>query len=1054
MGVDVVTLALAKKYADQVVGGGVVGPQGPPGVNGKNGITFTPSVSPEGVLSWSNDGGLPNPPNMTIKGTDGTDGVDGVTPNITFEIGTVTDTVGDEESSVEVAKTGTDEDPIFTLNFKLKAGKNGENGQDGQNGGTFVPSVTIDGELSWTNDKNLPNPQPVNIKGADGAPGPKGDPFIYDDFTPEQLENLKGPAGPGIAQGGTVGQILVKNSNTDYDTKWTNAPDIDGVLKADGSIPMIGNLDLNGNRIVNVGEPVDTTDGVNKDYVDKEIEKKVTSVYKPVGSIEFAKLPTPTVDILGNVYNVTDTFTADDKFVAEERGKKYSAGTNVAVIEQEGKYYYDALTGIVDVSDFLSKIEGGTVNNDVTVTGHLVGDTIQANNGLSISKVTSLLDQPIPFENVAGDANVQIVIGDPTEDAHGATKAYVDKVAPPTTGATGQILSKSDNGMEWIDKPTEVVYLTGEINGGDTEAGPVNNLNMTNAQIYEAINSGKQVFAILKRKATGEVFNFTPATIDDTSALFLYTLVSNIPNKLVTTLSLLVEGDKGKVEIVSEKISTIATGGTTGQILAKKSDADYDTEWIDNASGTGGGVTYTAGDGIKIENNVISVNLSKASDNATGVVDKQLYTPAQTVINVRPVVMIKTNPVAPKANVTITKGETVISKQTDDKGELQFEVPILGIWNFSVDFTDKNSDMTLAISTPKIYEITIYKNKVFGVEWNKTSTTRLVRTDGATNFVDPVAALENGAGSSPFDDIMPWKGMVRVEDEVAGTLVAIPKYYFQIINEPGKFGIKISPEKIPGFMVSPAHMDRGDGQGERDVVYIGRYLCNSSYKSQTDTSKRLDIPRNSARTSIHKIGEEYWQFDYATWWTINMLYVVEYADWNCQKVIGYGCASNSKTGYTDAMQYHTGTNKATRTEYGFTQYRNIEGLWDNPMNWVDGVVRDKHGLYVTLDPNLFSDNKNNMTLVGTTPSTSGYISSLEQSKTENFEWVLYPNMTKGGNQTYIPDYMASAPSGDSCTCTGGWDHEQATGLFHYYVTSSGYSTSNYGCRLIKLPKTV
>lgn len=1042
MGIDVITLALAKKYADGVVGGGVVGPEGKPG---KNGITFTPTISPEGVLSWTNDGNLPNPPNMLIKGKDGINGTDGKTPDVTFEIGTVTNTIEGEEPSVEIVETGTIDNPTFTLNFKLKMGADGK---DGENGATFTPSVNINGELSWTNDKNLPNPNPINIKGE------KGDPFTFDDFTPEQLEGLKGPAGQGIAKGGITGQILVKNSDTDYDTMWTNAPEIDGVLKADGSVPMTGSLDLNGNKIVNVGEPIEATDGVNKDYVDKEIEKKVTSVYKPVGSIEFAKLPTPTVDILGNVYNVTDEFTADDKFVTEERGKKYSAGTNVAVIEQESKYYYDALTGIIDASDFLSKTEGGTVNNDVTVTGHLVGDTVQAKNGLFATKVTSLLDQPIPFVNIAGDANVAIEIGEPTEDKHAATKAYVDEKTPPVNGTTGQILSKTDNGMEWIDKPTEVVYLTGEINGGDTEAGPVGNLNMTNAQIYEAINSGKQVFAILKRKATGEVFNFTPATIDDTSALFLYTLVSNVPNKLVTTLSLLVEGDKGEVEIVSEKISTIATGGTTGQILAKKSDADYDTEWVDNASGTGGGATYTAGDGIKIENNVISVNLSKASDNATGVVDKQLYTPAQTVINVRPVVMIKTNPVAPKANVTITKGETVISKQTDDKGELQFEVPILGIWNFSVNFTDKNSDMTLAISTPKIYEITIYKNKVFGVEWNKTSTTRLVRTDGATNFVDPVAALENGAGSSPFDDIMPWKGMVRVEDEVAGTLVAIPKYYFQIINEPGKFGIKISPEKLPGFMVSPAHMDRGDGQGERDVVYIGRYLCNSSYKSQTDTSKRLDIPRNSARTSIHNIGGEYWQFDYATWWTINMLYLVEYADWNCQKVIGYGCASNSKTGYTDAMQYHTGTNKATRTEYGFTQYRNIEGLWDNPMNWVDGVVRDNHGLYITLDPNLFSDNKNNMTLVGTTPSTSGYISSLEQSKTAGFEWVLYPNMTKGGDKTYIPDYMASASSSDSCTCTGGWDHEQATGLFHYYVTSSGYSTSNYGCRLIKLPKTV
>lgn len=29
-----------------------------------------------------------------------------------------------------------------------------------------------------------------------GKPGPKGDPFTYEDFTPEQLEDLRGPAGP------------------------------------------------------------------------------------------------------------------------------------------------------------------------------------------------------------------------------------------------------------------------------------------------------------------------------------------------------------------------------------------------------------------------------------------------------------------------------------------------------------------------------------------------------------------------------------------------------------------------------------------------------------------------------------------------------------------------------------------------------------------------------------------------------------------------------------------------------------------------------------------
>ena len=50
-------------------------------------------------------------------------------------------------------------------------------GTDGENGAVFTPSVDTDGNISWTNDKGLPNPETVNIK------GPKGDTgsvkFIY-----------------------------------------------------------------------------------------------------------------------------------------------------------------------------------------------------------------------------------------------------------------------------------------------------------------------------------------------------------------------------------------------------------------------------------------------------------------------------------------------------------------------------------------------------------------------------------------------------------------------------------------------------------------------------------------------------------------------------------------------------------------------------------------------------------------------------------------------------------------------------------------------------------
>ena len=46
-------------------------------------------------------------------------------------------------------------------------------GGTGENGATFTPSVDEEGNLSWTNDKGLENPETVNIK---GEKGDKGDP--------------------------------------------------------------------------------------------------------------------------------------------------------------------------------------------------------------------------------------------------------------------------------------------------------------------------------------------------------------------------------------------------------------------------------------------------------------------------------------------------------------------------------------------------------------------------------------------------------------------------------------------------------------------------------------------------------------------------------------------------------------------------------------------------------------------------------------------------------------------------------------------------------------
>lgn len=54
-------------------------------------------------------------------------------------------------------------------------GGSGAPGEDGEDGATFVPSIDEEGNLSWSNDKNLENPETINIKGEQGEKGEKGD---------------------------------------------------------------------------------------------------------------------------------------------------------------------------------------------------------------------------------------------------------------------------------------------------------------------------------------------------------------------------------------------------------------------------------------------------------------------------------------------------------------------------------------------------------------------------------------------------------------------------------------------------------------------------------------------------------------------------------------------------------------------------------------------------------------------------------------------------------------------------------------------------------------
>ena len=77
-GSNVVTVTLSDgKTSTFTVKNGSKGSNGTNGTNGTNGATFTPSVDSAGNLSWTNNGGLTNPPTVNIKGPKGDSGEGG-----------------------------------------------------------------------------------------------------------------------------------------------------------------------------------------------------------------------------------------------------------------------------------------------------------------------------------------------------------------------------------------------------------------------------------------------------------------------------------------------------------------------------------------------------------------------------------------------------------------------------------------------------------------------------------------------------------------------------------------------------------------------------------------------------------------------------------------------------------------------------------------------------------------------------------------------------------------------------------------------------------------
>ena len=365
---------------------------------------------------------------------------------------------------------------------------------------------------------------------------------------------------------------------------------------------------------------------------------------------------------------------------------------------------------------------------------------------------------------------------------------------------------------------------------------------------------------------------------------------------------------------------------------------------------------------------------------------------------------------------------------------------------------------------------------VFGVSWDSsnpsTALTRLTKANDPNKLVtvdittEPVPAVGTGSGSSPFDSYMPWMGMEEytLNNETGRVsakkgdpgftrtninlpvMVKIPEFYYKIERVGSIFRYYVADGPVDGLSLHPGSGDNYLGRYEAGEASSGTMgLILASYSGTTPSVSKT---RSTFRDYARNMASGFQLRDIAAWCAYDLLYLVEYADWDGQKKIAQGLVNNpsvNKTGLTDAMVYHTG--RANSSDNSAVQYRWIENPWGNVSEFIDGINVYSQSVYICTDPEIYTDDTDtNYPYSNIKLPTSGWIKGLGFSSV--FPWAFIPNANGGSSISYIPDYTYSGPEWKVLNAGGHITSKQEAGLFFFHagVTSSGTS-NKVGARL-------